>query len=105
VPAEGGGDALARRGIVDREGKRSSGVISGSRGAPEAAASALTIRSIAASTRLRTPSSKLRTLSLMTASSGMTFSLVPACNEPMVTTAASAAASSRDRKNASLAYS
>ena len=32
----------------------------------------------------------------MMASSGMTFSFVPACNAPMVTTAASAAATSRD---------
>ena len=55
-------------------------VISGVRGAPEAAASALTIRSIAASTRLRTPASKVRTFSLMIASSGMTFSFVPACS-------------------------
>ena len=36
----------------------------------------ITIRSIAASTCLRTPASKVRTLSLMRASSGMTFSLV-----------------------------
>ena len=71
-------------------------MISGGLGAPEAAASALTIRSIAASTRLRTPSSKVRTFSLMIASSGMTFSLVPACSAPMVTTAASVAASSRE---------
>ena len=54
------------------------------------------MRSIAASTRLRTPSSKVRTLSLMMASSGMTFSLVPACSAPTVTTAASAAATSRE---------
>ena len=39
------------------------------------------MRSIAASTRLRTPSSKVRTLSLMIASSGMTFSFVPACSD------------------------
>ena len=38
------------------------------------------IRSIAASTRLHTPSSKDSTLSLMMAPSGMTFSLEPACN-------------------------
>ena len=63
-------------------------MISGGLGAPEAAASALTIRLIAASTRLRTSSSKVRTLSLMTASSGITFSFVPACSAPIVTTAA-----------------
>ena len=71
-------------------------MISGGLGAPDAAASALTIRVIAASTRVRTFSSKVRTFSFMTASSGMTFSLSPACNEPTVTTAASDAASSRD---------
>ena len=71
-------------------------MISGGLGAPDAAASALTIRSIAASTRVRTPSSNVRTFNLMTASSGMTFSFVPACSDPMVTTAASVAASSRD---------
>src|SRR5574337_318158 len=51
---------------------------------------------MAARTRLRTPSSKVRTLSLMMASSGITFSLVPACSAPTVTTAASVAATSRD---------
>jgi hypothetical protein len=46
VPAKRIGDALAPRGIVDHEGIAvASGVISGGRGAPEAAASALTIRS------------------------------------------------------------
>ena len=49
-----------------------------------------------ASTCLRTPASNVRTLSLMTASSGMTFSFVPACSTPTVTTAASLAATSRD---------
>ena len=66
---------------------RSSGVISGGSGAPEAAASALTIRSMAASTRLRTSSSKVRTLSLRSASSGMMFSFVPAWSAPIGTTA------------------
>ena len=47
------------------------------------------MRSIAASTRFRTPSSNVRTFSLIIASSGMTFSFVPACSEPTVTTAAS----------------
>jgi hypothetical protein len=50
-------------------------VISGLRGAPDASASAFTMRSIAASTRARTPSSKVRTFSLMIASSGITFSV------------------------------
>ena len=51
VPAKRIGDALAPRGIVDHEGIAvASGVISGGRGAPEA--SALTIRSIAASESL-----------------------------------------------------
>jgi hypothetical protein len=54
------------------------------------------MRVIAASTRWRTPSSKVRTLSLMIASSGITFSLVPACSAPAVTTADSVAAISRD---------
>jgi hypothetical protein len=44
---------------------------------------------------VRAPSSKVRTLSLITASSGITFSLVPACSEPIVSTAASVGASSR----------
>jgi hypothetical protein len=56
----------------------------------------LTIRSMAASTRLRTPASNVRTLSLMIASSGITFSFVPAWSEPTVTTADSAAATSRE---------
>ena len=71
-------------------------MISGGFGAPDAAASALTIRVIAARTRVRTSSSNVRTFSFMTASSGMTFSLSPACSDPTVTTAASEAASSRD---------
>ena len=71
-------------------------MISGGFGAPDAAASALTIRVIAARTRVRTSASNVRTFSLMTASSGMTFSLSPACSAPTVTTAASEAASSRD---------
>ena len=50
-------------------------VISGFLGAPDAAASAFTIRSIASSTRLRTPSSKVRTFSSMMASSGITVFL------------------------------
>ena len=54
------------------------------------------MRLIAASTRVRTSSLNVRTFSLMTASSGMTFSLSPACSDPTVTTAASAAAISRD---------
>lgn len=54
------------------------------------------MRSIAASTRLRTPAAKVRTLSLMTASSGITFSLVPACNAPTVTAAGSSGPTSRD---------
>ena len=54
------------------------------------------MRSIAASTCLRTPSSNVRTFSLMMASSGITFSLVPACRTPTVTTAASVAATSRE---------
>src|SRR5690554_3699937 len=54
------------------------------------------MRSVAASTRLRTSVSKLRTFNLMMASSGITFSLVPACRAPIVTTADSAAASSRE---------
>ena len=54
------------------------------------------MRVIAASTRFLTPASKLRTLSLMTASSGITFSLSPACSTPIVTTADSVAAISRE---------
>ena len=47
VPAKRIGDALAPRGIVDHEGIAvASGVISGGRGAPEAAASALIHRKI-----------------------------------------------------------
>ena len=38
----------------------------------------------------------MRTFSLMSASSGMTFSFVPACSAPTVTTAASVAAISRE---------
>src|SRR5207302_962208 len=75
---------------------RSSGVISGGLGDPDAKASALTMRSIEASTRLRTPSLKVRTFSLIVASSGITFSLVPAWREPIVTTAASVGATSRE---------
>ena len=47
-------------------------------GALDASASALTMRSIAASTRFRTSSLNVRTFSLMIASSGITFSFVPA---------------------------
>jgi hypothetical protein len=65
-------------------------------GAPDACASASTIRLIASSTWVRTASSKVRTFSLMTASSGMTFSFVPACSAPIVTTADCAAATSRE---------
>ena len=75
---------------------RSSGTISGGFGAPAAVASALTIRSMAASTCLRTPSSMVRTFNLMIASSGMTFSFVPACRTPTVTTAESVGATSRE---------
>ena len=45
---------------------------------------------------MRTPSSKVRTFSLMTASSGITFSFVPACSAPMVTTAGCVGATSRE---------
>ena len=51
---------------------------------------------MASRTWLRTPSSKVRTFSLMVASSGITFSLVPACSAPTVTTADCAGATSRD---------
>src|SRR5579864_1527891 len=71
-------------------------MISGSFGAPDASASAFTIRSIAASTCLRTPSSKVRTFNLIIASSGITFSFVPACSAPIVTTAESVGATSRE---------
>ena len=71
-------------------------MISGGLGAPEASDSALTIRLIASSTRCRTASSKVRTLSLITASSGITFSLVPAWSAPTVTTTASDGPTSRE---------
>ena len=71
-------------------------VISGSAGAAAAAASARTMRSIAASVFARTDSSKVRTDSRSSAWSGMTFSTVPACSAPTVTTALSAGATSLD---------
>ncbi len=71
-------------------------VNSGSRGAFEAAHSAQQIRLTAASMVLRTSSSYVRMLSLRVASSGMMFSLTPACSEPMVSTALSVGAISRD---------
>jgi hypothetical protein len=75
---------------------RSSGVISGGFGAPDARASASTIRLIAPSTCSRTSSSKARTFNLIVASSGMTFSFVPAWSAPIVRTADCAAATSRE---------
>lgn len=71
-------------------------VICGGLGAPEAVASALTMRSMASRTWRRTSSSNVRTLSLSSASSGMTLSFVPAWSAPTVTTAARAAATSRE---------
>jgi hypothetical protein len=71
-------------------------VISGGLGAPDAAASAFAMRSIAASTRLRTLSSNVRTFNLINASSGIMFSFVPACSDPIVTTAESVGATSRE---------
>ena len=53
-------------------------MISGGLGAPAAAASAFTIRSMAAITFASTDGSKVRMLSNSSASSGMMFSFVPA---------------------------
>ena len=74
----GGPDLDSARNIVFLEDDAGSRRLPIWIGAPEASASALTIRSMAASTRFRTPTSKVRTFSLMSASSGITFSLVPA---------------------------
>lgn len=68
---------------------------SGSSGAPAAADSPRTIRSMAASTRARTVASYVRTLRRISASSGITFALLPATSRPTVTTAKSAGATSR----------
>ena len=70
--------------------------ISGAFGERDASHSARTIRSIAASTCARVPSSYVRTLSWTTALSGMTLGPVPACRLPTVSTAGVVAASSRE---------
>src|SRR5664280_2870050 len=61
-------------------GKLWIGTMSGSRGAPDADASAWTIRVIAAITRSRTCGSKVRKLSPSSACSGITLSFAPACS-------------------------
>ncbi|CAM5470230.1 hypothetical protein STANM309S_00209 [Streptomyces tanashiensis] len=71
-------------------------MISGSFGAPDAAASARTILSTAVRTRSRTAGAVERMLIRRSAESGMMFSLVPACSEPTVTTAVWAAPVSRE---------
>src|SRR4051794_4375912 len=65
-------------------------------GAPAASDSAATIRWIAASTLSRTSGRKLRTLSSSSARSGMMLAFVPALLAPIVSTAISVGATSRD---------
>ena len=72
-------------------GSDSNRSMSGSAGAPDAAASPRAMRSMAASTRVRTASEYVRTLTRISASSGMMLALVPADRRPTVTTAKSAA--------------
>jgi len=69
---------------------------SGARGAPDAAASASTMRWIASSTRRRTGGVKDRTLTSSSADPGMMLACVPARRAPTVTTADSRAPTSRD---------
>ena len=71
-------------------------VNSGGRSAPEASHSAQQMRRIDFSMYSRVSSLKVRMFSLIVASSGMMFSLVPACSEPIVSTAGSVGAISRE---------
>jgi hypothetical protein len=71
-------------------------MISGSTGAPDAAASARTIRVIASRTRPRVAPSKARMLSRSSASAGMMLFVLPAWIDPTVTTAVSNGAISRE---------
>jgi hypothetical protein len=70
--------------------------ISGSTDAPAAAASLRTIRPIASSTLARTWATYVRTLTRISASSGMMLLFVPAASLPTVTTAKSLGETSRE---------
>src|SRR6202012_2137045 len=82
-------------GSLTRAGADSSTSSRGSATAPDAWASARTMRSMAASTLARTSTSKVRTDSSSSASSGMMLPLLPAVSAPTVTTAISAPETSR----------
>src|SRR4051794_29703591 len=86
----------AASGSFTTAGNEAPRVISGSRGAPAATASPRTMRSMAASTRVRTSAPVVRMLTWSSARSGMMFAADPACRLPTVMTALSVPASSRD---------
>ena len=96
MPAERGGDAAARRGIIDREGiaiQRRYVRWPGGAGGRGLGVDDPFDRSEHAPAH---PLIEAAHVELDDGFVGDTFSLAAACNEPMVTTAASAAASSRE---------